>query len=133
MKAASGTSMGLQPGGQGGVSIWTMTLTRQQEYVVNLGAAIWPSGGFAPNAANGAGGGGSFFYRGGELLVACGGGSGASSGDINDPTAGSGGGIGPNTGSSPTPAPIPSSPPAFKGPFDPPPPPPHATNNSPPR
>ena len=32
-------------GGEGGVSIWTMTLTQQQEYVVNLGARIWPSGG----------------------------------------------------------------------------------------
>jgi hypothetical protein len=96
LKGAAGADAGGRTGKQGGVSIWTMTLTRQQEYVVNLGAAIWPSGGFAPSALDGAGGGGSFFYRGGELLVACGGGSGASSGDINDPTAGSGGGIGPN-------------------------------------
>ena len=96
LKGAAGADAGGRTGKQGGVSIWTMTLTRQQEYVVNLGAAIWPSGGFAPSPLDGAGGGGSFFYRGGELLVACGGGAGASSGDINDPTAGSGGGIGPN-------------------------------------
>ena len=96
LKGAAGADAGGRTGKQGGVSIWTMTLTRQQEYVVNLGAAIWPSGGFAPSALDGNGGGGSFFYRGGELLVACGGGAGASSGDINDPTAGSGGGIGPN-------------------------------------
>ena len=93
LKGAAGADANGRTGKEGGVSIWTMTLTRQQEYVVNLGAAIWPSGGFAPNAANGAGGGGSFFYRGGELLVACGGGSGAG---IDTPTAGSGGGIGPN-------------------------------------
>ena len=96
LKGAAGADAGGRTGKQGGVSIWTMTLTRQQEYVVNLGAAIWPSGGFAPSALDGNGGGGSFFYRGGELLVACGGGAGASIGDINDPTAGSGGGIGPN-------------------------------------
>ena len=96
LKGAAGADAGGRTGKEGGVSIWTMTLTRQQEYVVNLGAAIWPSGGFAPSALDGNGGGGSFFYRGGELLVACGGGAGASSGDINDPTAGSGGGIGPN-------------------------------------
>ena len=94
LKAAAGADANGRTGKEGGVSIWTMTLTRQQEYVVNLGAAIWPSGGFAPNAAYGGGGGGSFFYRGGELLVACGGGSGA--GDEFPASAGSGGGIGPN-------------------------------------
>jgi hypothetical protein len=94
LKAAAGGDANGITGSEGGVSIWTMTLTRQQEYVVNLGAAIWPSGGFAPSALDGAGGGGSFFYRGGELLVACGGGSGASS--SGTPTAGFGGGIGPN-------------------------------------
>ena len=79
---------------EGGTSTFNLTLEQGQEYVANLGAAIWPSGGFAPNDTNGAGGGGSFFYRGGELLVACGGGSGGSS--SGTPTAGSGGGIGAN-------------------------------------
>ena len=69
MKAAGGnTSDNLNAGGEGGVSIWTMTLTQQQEYVVNLGARMWPSGGQAGTASGGNGGGGSFFYQGGELL-----------------------------------------------------------------
>jgi len=79
--------------GQGGVSVWSMTLTQQQEYVVNLGAAIWPSGGAAFSGVGGEGGGGSFFYKGGELLVGCGGGGG--SGDNGIGRAGYGGGIGP--------------------------------------
>ena len=63
-------------GGLGGVTTFELTLTQSQEYVVNIGAAIWPSGGHATNNG-GYGGGGSFFYQGGELLVACGGGGGA--------------------------------------------------------
>ena len=62
-------------GGEGGVTTWIMDLVQQQEYVVNLGAAIWPSGGFGVRGKFG--GGGSFFYRGGELLMACGGGGAA--------------------------------------------------------
>jgi len=92
MKAAGGTSMGPRAGGQGGVSIWTMTLLRQQEYVVNLGAAIWPSGGAGSSQGVGGGGGGSFFYQGGELLVACGGGGGAGLNGAGAP--GTGGGVG---------------------------------------
>jgi len=88
-------------GGAGGVSTWNMTLTRQQEYVVNLGAALWPSGGESGPGlpGGGTGGGGSFFYRGGELLVACGGGGGGDplGGNGNKPgQVGQGGGIGPN-------------------------------------
>ena len=64
-------------GGFGGLSSFELTLTQGQEYVVNIGAAIWPSGGNAVNNG-GYGGGGSFFYQGGELLVACGGGGGGS-------------------------------------------------------
>ena len=63
-------------GGLGGVTTFELTLTQSQEYVVNIGAAIWPSGGHA-TGGGGYGGGGSFFYQGGELLVACGGGGGA--------------------------------------------------------
>ena len=96
MKAAGGSdSTGtVNAGGEGGVSIWTMTLTQQQEYVVNLGARTWPSGGQA--AANGGNaGGGSFFYQGGELLVACGGGGGAGTNEIG--SDGVGGGVGENS------------------------------------
>ena len=63
------------PGGEGGVTTWVMDIVQQQEYVVNLGAAIWPSGGWGNRGKFG--GGGSFFYRGGELLMACGGGGAA--------------------------------------------------------
>ena len=77
-------------GGQGGTSEFNLNLIRNQEYVANLGAAAWPSGGntlvggvqfingFRVEAGDG--GGGSFFYKGGELLVACGGGGGAGAG-----------------------------------------------------
>jgi hypothetical protein len=78
--------------GEGGVSTFNLTLEQGQEYVVNLGAAIWPSGGNSIDTNEG--GGGSFFYKGGELLVACGGGSGA--GGFDNGVPGSGGGIGVN-------------------------------------
>ena len=102
MKAAGGgESQNGTAGGEGGVSVWTMTLTQQQEYVVNLGARMWPSGGvpISPTAGQtggtgigGNGGGGSFFYQGGELLVAVGGGGGGGQGSVGG--AGDGGGIG---------------------------------------
>ena len=79
--------------GEGGVSTFNLTLEQGQEYVVNLGAAIWPSGGNSVADTN-EGGGGSFFYKGGELLVASGGGSG--SGGFDNGTSGTGGGIGVN-------------------------------------
>ena len=96
MKAAAGSghpSATGVAGGEGGVSVWTMTLTQQQEYVVNLGARTWPSGGQGATNA-GTAGGGSFFYQGGELLVACGGGGGGGTSEIGD--NGDGGGIGEN-------------------------------------
>jgi len=100
MKAAAGNGSATGvAGGEGGVSVWTINLTQQQEYVVNLGARIWPSGGQGATNA-GAGGGGSFFYQGGELLVACGGGGGAGTGEIG--ANGFGGGIGANPGLEPT-------------------------------
>ena len=93
LKAAGGNaSNNGTVGGEGGVSIWTMTLTQQQEYVVNLGARMWPSGGVAPGGVGGNAGGGSFFYQGGELLVAVGGGGGG--GQDSEGGAGDGGGIG---------------------------------------
>ena len=97
LKAPSGGDSESQTGGPGGISIWTMTLTRQQEYVVNLGARIWPSGGSPATggfSGGGNGGGGSFFYQGGELLVACGGGGGG--GSQSSGGNGFGGGIGDN-------------------------------------
>ncbi len=91
-----GTNVQTLVGGEGGTSEFNLTLTQSQEYVANLGAAIWPSGGNAVNSG-GFGGGGSFFYKGGELLVASGGGGGGSNGPINaGGRDGSGGGIGVN-------------------------------------
>ena len=91
LSGAAGEDYGSFTGGAGGESSFNLTLTQSQEYVANLGAAIWPSGGNSANSGDG--GGGSFFYEGGELLVASGGGSGAYS---QNGQAGSGGGIGVN-------------------------------------
>mgnify|MGYP001209700618 FL=1 len=96
LSGAAGEDFGSFTGGAGGVSSFNLTLTQSQEYVANLGAAIWPSGGNSVNSGDG--GGGSFFYEGGELLVASGGGSGAYS---QNGQAGSGGGIGANPGLTP--------------------------------
>ena len=91
LSGAAGEDYGSFTGGAGGESSFNLTLTQSQEYVANLGAAIWPSGG--NSSTRGDGGGGSFFYEGGQLLVASGGGSGAYS---QNGQAGSGGGIGVN-------------------------------------
>jgi hypothetical protein len=91
-----GTNVQTMAGGEGGTSEFNLTLTQSEEYVANLGAAIWPSGGNAV-LDGGKGGGGSFFYKGGELLVASGGGGGGSNGPLNaGGRDGSGGGIGVN-------------------------------------
>jgi len=95
LSGAAGEDYESVAGGQGGESTFNLTLTQSQEYVANLGAAIWPSGG--NSATRGDGGGGSFFYKGGELLVASGGGRGSNglqSGSGGD--NGTGGGIGAN-------------------------------------
>ena len=96
LSGAAGEDYGSFTGGAGGESSFNLTLTQSQEYVANLGAAIWPSGG--NSSTRGDGGGGSFFYEGGELLVASGGGSGAYS---QNGQAGSGGGIGVNSSLTP--------------------------------
>ena len=95
---ADGTNVQTMVGGEGGTSQFNLILTQSQEYVANLGAAIWPSGGNAV-LDGGKGGGGSFFYKGGELLVACGGGGGGSNGPLN---AGGRDGIGGGIGANPT-------------------------------
>jgi len=97
LSGAAGEDYGSFTGGIGGVSIFNLTLTQSQEYVANLGAAIWPSGGFGSGSN---GGGGSFFYKGGELLVASGGGGGAG------PNLNGGSGVGGGIGANPTLTPI---------------------------
>jgi hypothetical protein len=84
MAAAGGASRNGNRGGEGGISVFTLTLRQNQEYVFKLGAQTQPSGG-----ANG-GGGGAFFHRKGQLLVALGGGGGAG----NEGRGGDGGGVG---------------------------------------
>ena len=84
MAAAGGVSRNGNRGGEGGLTVFTLTLRQNQEYIFKLGAQTAPSGG-----ANG-GGGGAFFYKKGQLLVALGGGGGAG----NEGRGGDGGGVG---------------------------------------
>jgi hypothetical protein len=97
LSGAAAEDFGSFTGGGGGLTYFNLTLTQSQEYVANLGAAIWPSGGFGSGSN---GGGGSFFYKGGELLVASGGGGGAG------PTLNGGAGVGGGIGVNPTLTPI---------------------------
>ena len=84
MAAGAGAPYGTgTSGGEGGLSVFTMTMKQNQEYIVKLGSSTPPSGG------NGGGGGGSFLYEGGTLLVAIGGGGGAG----HNGDGGKGGGI----------------------------------------
>lgn len=84
MAAAAGSGRNGNRGGEGGISVFTLTLRQNQEYVFKLGAQTLPSGG-----SNG-GGGGAFFYKKGQLLVTLGGGGGAGS----QGRGGDGGGVG---------------------------------------
>jgi hypothetical protein len=84
MAAAAGASRNGNRGGEGGMSVFTLILRQNQEYVFKLGAQTQPSGG-----SNG-GGGGAFFHKKGQLLVALGGGGGAGT----QGRGGDGGGIG---------------------------------------
>ncbi len=83
MSAAAGQGRNGNSGGQGGSSVFELTLVQNLEYVFKLGSTTAPSGG-----SNG-GGGGAFFYRGGNLLVTCGGGGGAG----DNGRGGDGGGV----------------------------------------
>ena len=84
LAAGAGQDKNGNKGGQGGKSTFIITLEKDQEYAVKLGASSAPTGG-----ANG-GGGAAFLYKGGRLLVALGGGGGAGSSS----KGGNGGGIG---------------------------------------
>jgi len=78
LAGASGVSRNGFLGGQGGVSVFELTMRRNFEYIIRLGSTTQPSGG-----QNG-GGGGSFLYERARIIAVCGGGGGAG-------TAGSGG------------------------------------------
>jgi hypothetical protein len=70
-------------GGQGGVSVFELTMRRNFEYIIRLGSTTIPSGG-----QNG-GGGGSFLYERARIIAVCGGGGGAGT----TGSGGNGGGI----------------------------------------
>ena len=70
---------GLGGGGEGGLSVFTMTIQQNTEYTIKLG-----------QVTNDGGTGGCFFYKKGALLVAMGGGGGEAGGT----RGGKGGGIG---------------------------------------
>jgi hypothetical protein len=70
-------------GGQGGVSVFELTMRRNFEYIIRLGSTTPPSGG-----QNG-GGGGSFLHERARIIAVCGGGGGAGT----TGSGGNGGGI----------------------------------------
>ena len=84
MAAGAGASRNGNRGGQGGRSVFEVTLEQNQEYILKLGAQTMPTGG-----TNG-GGGAAYIYKKGRLIVALGGGGGAGT----NGRGGDGGGIG---------------------------------------
>ncbi len=84
MAAGAGASRNGHRGGQGGRSVFEVTLEQNQEYILKLGAQTMPTGG-----TNG-GGGAAYIYKKGRLIVALGGGGGAGT----NGRGGDGGGIG---------------------------------------
>ena len=84
LAGASGVDRGSFLGGDGGLTVFNITLEKNTEYLLKLGSQSGPSGGL-----NG-GGGGAFLYKKGRLIVCSGGGGGAgTNGD-----GGTGGGAG---------------------------------------
>jgi hypothetical protein len=83
LAGAAGVSRNGFSGGQGGVSVFEITMRRNFEYILRLGSTTQPSGG-----QNG-GGGGSFLYERARIIAVCGGGGGAGT----TGSGGNGGGI----------------------------------------
>ena len=71
LAGASGVDRGSHLGGDGGLTVFNVTLEKNTEYILKLGSQSQPSGG-----VNG-GGGGAFLYKKGRLIVVSGGGGGA--------------------------------------------------------
>jgi len=88
MAASAGAPRNGNLGGEGGVSVFEVTLYQNVEYIFKLGVAQGTGGG--PNGGTNGGGGPAVFYRQGTVLVACGGGGGAGT----NGRGGHGGGIG---------------------------------------
>lgn len=83
MAGAAGVSRNGFLGGEGGVSVFEITMRQNIEYIVRVGSTTQPSGG-----ANG-GGGGTFLYEKARIIAVCGGGGGAGT----TGAGGNGGGI----------------------------------------
>ena len=81
--AAAGTSVNDRRGGQGGISVFKMTMKKDTEYTVKLGVAYEQGGGARGgiNGANSGGGGGlAVIYEKARVIAVCGGGGGAGQG-----------------------------------------------------
>ena len=83
MAGAAGVSRNGFSAGQGGVSVFDITMLKNIEYIIRLGSTTFPSGG-----ANG-GGGASFLFERARTIALCGGGGGAGT----TGSGGNGGGI----------------------------------------
>ena len=78
MGAAAGASSGNFRGGEGGISVFKMTLKQNTEYTVKLGVAYNQGGG--PRGGINGGGGLAVIYEKARVLAVCGGGGGAGTG-----------------------------------------------------
>ena len=92
MGGAAGEDFGTSKGGEGGISVFKVTLKKGDEYLIKLG--VNPAQGGAPRGGNrgfrsGGGGGLAAIYHKGKLIAVCGGGGGAGS----NSNGGDGGGL----------------------------------------
>ena len=71
LAGARGKDRGQYGGGDGGLTVFNITLEKNTEYILKLGSQSQPTGG-----VNG-GGGGAFLYKKGRIIVVSGGGGGA--------------------------------------------------------
>ena len=76
--AAAGGKRGNFNGGEGGISVFKMTLKKNTEYTVKLGVNTYEGGG--PRGGENGGGGLAVIYEKGEVIAVCGGGGGAGTG-----------------------------------------------------
>ena len=76
--AAAGGSRGNNRGGEGGISVFKMTLKKNTEYTVKLGVNYYEGGG--PRGGINGGGGLAVIYEKARVIAVCGGGGGAGTG-----------------------------------------------------
>ena len=75
MGGAAGSARNSNRGGEGGISVFKMTLKQNTEYTVKLGVNSFQGGG--PRGGNNGGGGLAVIYEKARVLAVCGGGGGA--------------------------------------------------------